>query len=187
MPASPSILCDGCGQVASPEHIAQRLQRLEWSTRFRPIHMQVLLLGAASPEVRTDFLYAPDGQPTGEAAALLAAAGIDPAGKSAEAVLTEFQRHGFYLTHVLECPLENSADPSELIGKRLQSLFARVRRSLKPKRLLLISSDMSQFLEQFQSAKLDCEVVLDAGRPFVTESPESQARLRDVLAIPASR
>ncbi len=187
MPASPSILCDGCGQVASSEHIARRLQRLEWSTRFRPIHMQALLLGASSPENRTDFIYAPDQTHGGEAAALLDAAGIDLSGKSAETALAEFQRHGFYLTHVLECPPESSADPIELIGKRLPSLFARVRRSLKPKRLMLISGELTPFAAQFEIAKLDCEVVLDSGRPFALEIAESRARLRDALAVPTSR
>jgi hypothetical protein len=187
MPTNPSILCDGCGQVASPEHIAQRLQRLEWSTRFRPIHMQALLLGAASPADRTDFLYAPDDTHSGEAAALLAAAGVDPTGKSAEAVLSEFQRHGFYLTHVLECPLEDSANSSALLEKRLPSLFARVRRSLKPKRLILISAELAPFANQIEAAKLDCDVVLDNARPFTLENPESRVRLRDALAVPTSR
>jgi hypothetical protein len=149
--------------------------------------MQALLLGASSPENRTDFIYAPDQTHGGEAAALLDAAGIDLSGKSAETALAEFQRHGFYLTHVLECPPESSADPIELIGKRLPSLFARVRRSLKPKRLMLISGELTPFAAQFEIAKLDCEVVLDSGRPFALEIAESRARLRDALAVPTSR
>jgi len=48
--AVPTLLpCDGCGQPASAEHIARRLQRLEWATRFRPIHIQALLLAAFRP------------------------------------------------------------------------------------------------------------------------------------------
>jgi hypothetical protein len=39
-----AILCDGCGQPATPEHIAERIHRLELATRYRPIHIQVLWL-----------------------------------------------------------------------------------------------------------------------------------------------
>src|ERR1700688_3058321 len=98
------ILCDGCGQPASPEHIARRLQRLEWTTRFRPIHISGLLLGGVSPLAEEDFLYA--GKFSGEAGRLLEAVGISTAGKSSDAVLSEFQRGGCLVTHVLECPLE---------------------------------------------------------------------------------
>src|SRR5208283_736012 len=98
------LSCDGCGQSASPEHIARRLQRLEWTTRYRPLHIGALLLGGISPQSDEDFLYA--AQFKGEAVRLLEAVGISTSGKSSEAVLSEFQRGGFLLTHVLECPLE---------------------------------------------------------------------------------
>ena len=42
--------CDGCGLPASPEHIAERVRRLELSTRFRPIHMGVLFVALAPPD-----------------------------------------------------------------------------------------------------------------------------------------
>ena len=32
-----ALRCDGCGQAASPEHMARRLRRLEWTTRYRPV------------------------------------------------------------------------------------------------------------------------------------------------------
>ena len=53
------IICDGCGQPASSEHTARRLQRLEWATRYRPIHLHTLLLGAISPADDANFLYWP--------------------------------------------------------------------------------------------------------------------------------
>jgi hypothetical protein len=100
------LRCDGCGQPASPEHIARRLQRLEWTTRCRPVHIGALLLGAAAPQNDLEFIYSPSGQWNGQAQVLLAAAGITSDGKPPETVLAEFQRGGFFVTHVLECPLE---------------------------------------------------------------------------------
>jgi hypothetical protein len=60
MGASPSYLpCDGCGLPASPGHIAERLKRLELSTRFRPVHIGVLFV-ALAPRIRTeDDFYGP--------------------------------------------------------------------------------------------------------------------------------
>src|SRR3981081_2519458 len=101
------LRCDGCGQTASGEHIARRLQRLEWATRYRPVHINTLLLGAFSPQDEKDFLYAPGGGFQGEAAHVLDALGISTTGKAADVVQAEFQRSGFFLTHVLECPLDS--------------------------------------------------------------------------------
>src|ERR1700754_1286376 len=101
-----TLLCDGCGQVASPEHVTRRLQRLEWMTRYRPVHVGTVLLGAYSPDAEVDFLYAETPEITGEGTHLLTAAGIHAAAKKKEAILTEFQRGGLLLGYVLECPLE---------------------------------------------------------------------------------
>src|SRR6202142_172501 len=87
---------DGCGLEASSEHIARRLRRLEWTTRYRPVHIGTLLLAGISPQADQDFLYA--AQFKGEAGQLLEAVGISTTGKSAEVVLSEFQRGGFLLT-----------------------------------------------------------------------------------------
>src|ERR1700692_1424494 len=128
------ILCDGCGQPASPEHIARRLQRLEWATRYRPIHLHTLLLGAISPLAPVEFLYSPEKTHSGQAEHLVAAAGISISGKSAEAIQSEYQRRGIYLPHVLECPLDAPyTGPDYLTNAlitRLPALFTRIRRSL---------------------------------------------------------
>jgi len=71
------LRCDGCGQASfSPQHIARRLQRLEWTTRYRPVHIATLLLGSVAPQSDAEFLYSPAGEWAGEAKALLAAAGV---------------------------------------------------------------------------------------------------------------
>lgn len=141
-----SLLCDGCGQSASPAHFARRLQRLEWTTRYRPVHIQALLLGGIAPEADGAFLYCPEGNFQGEAANVLDALEISREGKSADAILSEFQKRGLLLTHVLECPLEAGVNPSgaqELIEKQLAAVMARIRRSLKPKQVVLFSKELA--------------------------------------------
>jgi hypothetical protein len=191
------ILCDGCSQCASSEHIARRLQRLEWSTRYRPIHLHTLLLGAVSPQSSPEFLYSPEQTHSGEAANLIAAAGISTAGKSGDAILSELQRRGIYLTHVLECPLDVPFSSAKFLNTelitRLPLIFTRIRRSLKPKRLAFISGSLTPLIQQFASAQLGCELVLDDGRAFPldhsnpAEVTAAITRFQDVLAVPSSR
>src|SRR2546430_10647247 len=120
MTNSIALVCDGCGQLASPEHIARRLQRLEWTTRYRPVHIGSLLLGAVAPRGDSEFIYCPAGKWNGEAQYLLAAAGLALDGKPPESVLAEFQRGGFFVTHVLECPVASSTggNLAQLIANR---------------------------------------------------------------------
>ena len=181
------LQCDGCGQAASPEHIARRLQRLEWATRFRPVHIGTLLLGAVAPQNDAEFIYAPTGAGDGEPGMLLAAAGVTLEGKSGEAMLAEFQHRGFFLTHVLECPLEDGAGGriQELLGNRLPTALARIRRSLKAKRLAPISRWLEQFLPALISGELPCAILLDGGIPFALDgdaASEAAGRLRDAVA-----
>jgi hypothetical protein len=181
------LRCDGCGQPASPEHIARRLQRLEWTTRYRPVHIGTLLLGAVAPQDDSAFIYSPAGAWRGEARILLTAAGVVQEGKSGEAALAEFQRHGFFLTYVLECPLEGGADSrtQELLGNRLPAVLTRIRRSLKPKRLAPISKWLEQFLPDLASGGLPCALLLDGEKAFALDgnaAPEAAGRLHDAVA-----
>src|SRR5713226_3822877 len=182
-----ALRCDGCGQPASSEHVARRLQRLEWTTRFRPVHIGTLLLGAVAPQNDNEFIYSPGGAWEGEAKILLAAAGLTLEGKSTEATLAEFQRRGFFLTHMLECPLEGSAGGRipELVGNRLPAVLARIRRSLMPKRLAPISKWLEQFLPALASGELPCSILLDGEKPFALDgnaASETAGRLRDTVA-----
>jgi hypothetical protein len=176
--------CDGCAQAASPEHIARRLQRLEWTTRYRPVHIATLLLGAVSPQNDADFLYS--GKFAGEAALLLEVAGITAEGKTPEMVLAEFQRGGYFLTHVLECPLNGSEEgaATSFLTQRVGPVLARIRRSLRPKRALLFDPRLAPFLERISSAELGCPAVLDAGKPFALGASGDGAlvRLRAALS-----
>ncbi len=161
--------CDGCGQFAPPAHIARRLQRLEWATRYRPVHIQIVLLGAVVPAQQGSFLYADSAPFSGEAAQLLEALQITTEGRSREEVLTEFQKRGLLLTHVLECPLEGRLSPSEINGlleRQSRQTLVRIRRSLKPKRVLLFSKELSVLASKLTEADFDAPILVDNGSPF---------------------
>jgi len=185
MTTSSALVCDGCGQTASAEHVARRLKRLEWTTRSRPVHINTLFLGAFSPRDEKDFLYAPGGEFQGEAALLLDALGISTAGKAAEAVHAEFQRAGFFLTHILECPLEDDGSLQTALKNRLAAVATRVRRSLKPKRVMAVTAELALVLDDILAMDLGCPVLLDNGKPFRLETHPGEngvARLREALA-----
>jgi hypothetical protein len=188
---SDSILlpCDGCGQMTSPEHIGRRLQRLEWTTRYRPVHIQTLLLGGAAPHQEHDFLYSPSVDFLGEAGVLPEVANLSLAGKTAGELQSEFQRAGFFLAHVLECALESEVqDGAELLSlleQRLPGVAARIRRSLKPKRVVLISRALQPVVDKIAAMQLGCQLILDKGKPFALDGPDKRkaaARMRESIA-----
>jgi hypothetical protein len=185
------MVCDGCGQNASPEHLAARFRRLEWSTRYRPLHINALLLGAVTPAKDAEFIYS-DAHPfSGEAAALLQAAGIATAGTTPEACHHEFQRAGLFVAYVLDCPLEAATDGAAglqpLLAKRIPTMLTRIRRSIKPKRVVLIAPELDQFADKFTAGALDCGVILDGAGAFkLADSGEAVARLRGALSATAA-
>ena len=173
--------CDGCGQFAPPAHIARRLQRLEWATRYRPVHIQTLLLGGIVPSQQSSFLYADSEQVSGEASQLLQAVEISTEGKSRDQILCEFQKRGLVLIHVLDCPLEGRLSPSEVQGlleRQLTAALVRVRRSLKPKRVLLFSKELASVAPKITEAALECPILSDNGDPFEFIESTDAARFR---------
>lgn len=69
--------------------------------------------------------------------------------------------------------------------KRLQPAARRIRRSLKPKRVVLISRALEPILERILALELGCPLIMDAGKLFEFEGPagkNSVARLREALA-----
>ena len=191
MTTAANLRCDGCGQMASPEHIARRLRRLEWATRYRPVHIQMMLLGGAAPREDAEFLYAPNDEFRGEGEALLRAVGIPFVGKSAETVHAEFQSAGFFLTHVLECPLEGSLkiarNASNLMREHLPAVASRIRRSLKPKRVMLVTEMPQEVVQDILALDLGCEVALNDGKPFVLTPSVKEAEIARFRAVLDSR
>jgi hypothetical protein len=138
-------------------------------------------------------LYAAPAVFEGEAARLLDALGLRQAGKASGAVLSDFQRRGLLLVHVLECPAAaGAASPTPfqiLLEQQLPAVFTRIRRSLKPRRVILASGALEPLTGRFMESDLGCPVVLDGGKPFVLEAVDpgpAILRLRTVLAEPAS-
>jgi len=158
------ILCDGCGLPASPDHIAARIERLQWATRFRPIHIDVLFI-ALEPMARLqdDFYGPPEARQF--FAPLLRSLNIVPdsgheegEGKGREADiarLVEFQRRGYYLTHVSECPLgaeQGMNDVGECISRLAPTLFKRIRFNYKPKHVAVLGNNLDRLIELFGEA-----------------------------------
>jgi len=177
--------CDGCGQLADPQHIAVRLRRLEWATRYRPIHIQALVLGGIAPQSNDEFLYSPDGPFDGEAHRVLHAVGVSTHGKNRESALTEFQKLGLMLIHVLECPLspEHSGfEVQPLLENQLAAAVTRVRRSLKPKRVLLMSRTLQSVADRLRETDLGCPVHPAAG-VLLTDSSPGDAEIQAFRAV----
>jgi hypothetical protein len=200
-----TLPCDGCGRAASPEHIAARLRRLEWSTRFRPVHIQMLFLGGISPAEESEFLYAGTGEESekgsigefrGEGKKVLSSAGLVGLGENlpphrAE-ILAEFQHRGYYLTHILECPLDagtgNVGSVQAVCERQLPVVLVRIRRSLRPKRIVLISQSLDALIPRFAAGDPAAALLLDNGKAFaldVADPAPATERLRRVLSAAA--
>jgi hypothetical protein len=185
VPEQARILCDGCGQPADSAHLARRLKRLENMTRYRPIHVQALFLGAASPADDQEYLYSAQGGFAGQGVTLLRSLAVETAGRTVEATLTDFQRRGYLLAHVLECSEAsgNGAVGREGLARRLPAMMTRIRRSFRPKRVVLLGQELAEFVLQFMAANLDATLVLRDGEPFEW-SEITEGELAKELAAP---
>ncbi len=71
------------------------------------------------------------------------------------------------------------------MAQRLPAVATRIRRSLKPKRVVLISRELEPIVERIAALQLGCPLVLDAGKPFDLDGPDAgraAARLREAIA-----
>jgi hypothetical protein len=121
------------------------------------------------PSQQSSFLYAESEQFSGEAGQLLQAVQIHTEGKNREDVLAEFQKRGLLLIHVLDCPLEGRLSPSEILGlleRQLRPTLVRIRRSLKPKRVLLFSKELGPLSAQISETETECPILTDNGKAF---------------------
>lgn len=200
--AAEPILCDGCGFPADDEHLRRRVEQLELATRFRPIHIGVLLVADAPPEARVDYFYLPASDRAARSNParaffddLVEGCGVpDAAEKSEEACLAEFQRGGFLLAYVVECPLAFPPDSSEE-GKRAfdeealarrygATLVQRIRYSYKPRQILLLGAATRPLIPALRSARFGARLILDGDAPLAipdANDPPARARFREIL------
>ena len=136
-------ICDGCGQAVDDGHIQKRIARLELATRYRPVHIQTLLIGAVPPERDEAYLY------------------------SFEKEAAEMQKAGFFLVYVVECPLAGDSGQHEAIKRALPTLLKRVKLSYKPQSIVLFSSATAELIGPLQAAGLGDKLLLHNGAPYL--------------------
>ena len=155
-------MCDGCGAPADEAHIRQRIGRLEMATRYRPIHIQTLLLADAPPSRIEDYFYRPlrDGESRSSEAKdffveMMKTAGITPdAAANEEAALAEFQHRGFYLAHAVECPVPTPQELSERITAASSTLLKRIEFSYRPKHVVPIGVAVKAMISVLQKSPI---------------------------------
>lgn len=175
------ILCDGCGLQASPEHIAERLSRLEVATRFRPIHINTLLVALAPMEgIENDFYGPPVANDffdsmmdRTEIAAPPEKLSSDANKNEIDAVkLAEFQHKGFYVGYLSECPIPDNPEAADAAISRLgMNLIRRIRFNYKPRQVVFLGNKLARLIEILESAGLAHLVQLEASQSV--ETPES--------------
>jgi hypothetical protein len=161
-------VCDGCGAPADEAHVRQRIERLEMATRFRPIHIQVLLLGDAPPIRIEDYFYRPlrDGESRSADAKnffieMLKAASIAPdAAANEEAALMEFQRRGLYLADAVECPVATPEELSERVAHASSTVLKRVEFSYRPKHVVPIGAAVKSLIPLLQRSSVGDRLVV---------------------------
>ena len=180
------ISCDSCGLPANPQHIADRIARLELATRYRPVHITTLLVCTASPARIEDDLYSWERQSAAPGSraflsSLLACAGVSPQ-KSPTDQLAEFQRLGFYLAHLAECPLNSSALHTNLAKSYGPTLVKRIQFSYKPRRVALLDPVPEGLPEILASANLG-DLLVNGGQGIAIPSSNNSADVQKVRAL----
>ena len=170
--------CDGCGLPASPEHIAGRVRRLELSTRFRPVHMGVLFVALAPPVRPEDDFYGPPESkeffdPFLDALEIYSSTDRAALGSDAQAAdmarLAEFQRRGYYLAYLSECPIPESGEPAASTVARLgPTLVRRIRFNYKPKHVAPLGQELFPLVDMLRVAGIGPILTLDQGLALPT-------------------
>jgi len=176
------LVCDGCGMPADDVHIRRRVERLELATRFRPIHIQVLLIDAAPPFRTEDYFYRAVGNREERSKMsrhyfdeIVKCSGFAPDSEVAEeTALAEFQHRGFYLAHAVECP----TDPADALTAAMELagpvLIRRIEKSYKPKYVALLSGSLVPMIPLLEQSELRDRMLLNNDKPFSSPLELSQ-------------
>lgn len=185
-------VCDGCGTRVDDAHIRRRIERLELATRYRPVHIHVLLIDAAPPERPEDFFYraAKDRSVRSVASRMyfdeLAKLVGAPTGSEAdeESLLAEFQRHGYFLTYAIECPFGAQELLESAMRRLAPIIMKRIQSSYQPKYVAPLSLPMQELIRLFGLVGWQDRLVLDGGGPFEDPflgDPQNQAEFGTAL------
>jgi len=185
------IACDGCGVVvpfADDRHIRERIERLELATRFRPVHIQILILDAAPPARPEDYFYRVAKDRSIRSARWrsyfdeLASSSDTLPGSGMEegAALDGFQRRGLFLAYLVECPVPGSADFAAAIKRTAPTLLKRLHSSYRPKRVALLSQSLQGLIPVLQEAGWGDRLLLDEGKPL----PDPSVLRRRLAEVP---
>ena len=162
--------CDGCGLPATQEHIGARIRRLELATQYRPIHIGILFVALAPPPRPEDDFYAP-AQSREFSDSFLEGLEIPAAsgGSTTEIAtqrLAEFQRRGYFLSCLSECPLRSESDVAETIHRQASDLVRRIRFNYKPKQVALLGTELAPLVEVLAKAGIGPSLILHNGLPL---------------------
>lgn len=187
-------LCDGCGAQVDEAHIRRRIERLELATRFRPIHIQALLLDASPPGAPEDYFYRAAGSSQRSVAAqmlfdeITKCMGRKPGETMPEeSVLAEFQRRGLFLAYAVECPVESPEGLSAALEHLASTVLLRLNSSYKPKFVVPISEALQPLIPLLQSNGWSDRLILRDGQPLQNASSEGPQRRAEFGAALADR
>jgi len=195
-------VCDGCGARTDEDHVRRRVARLELATRYRPVHIKVLLLDGAPPPRMEDFFYQATRDRSVRSLAsrmyfdeLIKCAGAATISEvQEETALADFQRRGFFLTSAVECPFEDQPDPQGALRRLAPTVLKRVQTSYNPSYVVPLSPPTQELIRLFGLVGWGDRLVLNNGKPFSDPylgDPKRQAeagtafgdRIKKLLAV----
>ena len=198
--------CDCSEAEVSESHVRERSTRLEQATRFRPVHIRVLVLDAAPAATIDDDFYHPSADRSARSLfsrmyfdELAVASGISRdslASLDEAAVLADFQRRGFFLAHAVECPIADPPALREALNRLAPTLLRRLETSYKPRFVAPVGLAIAEIIPFLQMSSWKDRLILAKDAPFEDPflgDPQNQAEfgtcLGDALArsIPPAR
>lgn len=197
--------CDCAESDVSESHVRERIARIERASRFRPVHIRILLLDAApAASLQDDFYFSAADRSSRSLYSrmyfdeLAVASGISRDSLSSldeSAALADFQRRGFFLAHVVECPIEDQQALRHTVNRLAPALLRRLDTSYKPKHVVPIGQAVSEIIPFLQMSGWGSRLILAKGTsfedPFLGD-PQNQAEFGTYLgdslahALPAS-
>ena len=186
--------CDCSESEVAESHIRERIARVEQATRFRPVHIRVLLLGASPAVSPDDDFYTPVNDRAARSVysrmffdELAVASGISRDSLSSldeSAVLADFQRRGFFLAHVVECPIDEPQALRHAVNRLAPTLLRRLDASYKPKHVVPVGQAVSEIVPFLQMSGWSGRLILAKGSsfedPFLGD-PQNQAEFGTYL------